>query len=119
MTTVYSPGLGKYVEVETLDTGAKPTKRRQRESDLFIKVPLRPSIDVCKMVGPRNAFVWVLLLHMSWQAHNSTFPCPNEFMKRCGISRKVKCQALMELEAAGLITVQQSPRRSPIVTMKA
>ena len=36
----------------------------------------------------RARLVLILLLHMAWKAHSSTFACPNGLMERCGISRK-------------------------------
>ena len=114
----YSPSLGRSIEIEELDSGVKPSKARRREADAFIKVPLRLVMAASQATLSRNALlVLILLRYMAWKAHSSTFACPNELMKRCGISRKTKHRALAELEAAGFITLRRLPRRSPIVTM--
>ena len=116
MTTVYSQSLKRYVKVEELDTGAKVSRRRTREPELFIKVPLRLMV-ASRAMSDRARIVLILLLHMAFEAHSPTFPCPNGFLDRYGVNRKTKCLALAELEAAGFISVQRAPRRSPIVTL--
>jgi DNA-binding MarR family transcriptional regulator len=116
VTTIFRHG--RHIEVETLDTGAKPSKARRRDANLFIKVPLRLVMAASKTIRTRNALlVLILLQYMAWKARSSTFACPNELMERCGVSRKTKHRALAELEAAGVITVRRQPRRSPIVTL--
>lgn len=113
---VYSPSLGKSIEVEELDTGIKPSKHRRREADLFIMVPLR-LLAISGVISYAARILLILLLHLKFEARRSTFPCPNGFLERYGISRQTKYLALAELEAAGFIAVQRFPRRSPIVTL--
>ena len=86
----YSPSAKKHVAVETLDTGAKPSKRRQREADVFVMVPLKRAEEVSKAVGPQSAFVWILLLHMAWLAKSSSFACANGLMGRFGMNATSK-----------------------------
>ena len=109
---------GKLIEVEDIDMGLKPSRRRRREADLFIMVPLGRAAEVHRAVGSAQAFVWELLLHAAWLAKSSSFTCPNGLMKRFGISRQAKYRALDGLEAAGFITVERQPAgRAPIVTL--
>jgi DNA-binding MarR family transcriptional regulator len=110
---------GRLIEVEELDTVAAPSKRRQREAELFIKVPLRllRAAAGSAIREPSVLFVLVLLLHMKFEAHSPTFACPNGFLERFGVDRYMKRRALAKLEAAGLIAVKRSPRRAPIVTL--
>jgi hypothetical protein len=109
---------GRLIEVEELDTGAAPSKRRQREAEAFVMVPLRLLAAASAAIRNRTPLlVLILLLYMKFEAHSPTFPCPNGLMERFGVSRKMKRLALAKLEAAGFITIQQSPRRSPIVTL--
>ena len=109
---------GRFIEVDDLDFGLKPNKRRARETKLWIKVPLRLMLAASTAIRePTVLFVLVLLLHMEFEAHSPTFACPNGFMERFGVSRKMKRLALAKLEAAGFIVVQRSPRRAPIVTL--
>jgi hypothetical protein len=114
----YSPSTKKWIKVKTLDTDAKPSKRRQREVDLFIRVPLKRLEEVSKAVRPRSAVIWIILLHMAWLAQSSSFVCTNGLMGRFGIDRHAKYRALAELEAAGFITVKpQTLGRSLLVTL--
>ena len=109
---------GRLIEVDTLDTGAKVSKRRQRNTELWVKVPLNLLERAGKALTSRPVHVLILLLHISFEAHSLTFSCPNGFLDRCGISRTKKCRALAELEAAGFIAVErQLARGAPTVTI--
>ena len=46
-----------------------------------------------------------------------TVPLPNAWLKQHGVGREVKRRALRDLEAAGLITVERTDRKSPLVTL--
>lgn len=95
---------------------AAPAKRAKRE--LFIRVQFRQATEVCAAVGPANAFVWILLLHMAFTARSLTFSCRNELMAKCGIDRRRKGLALRALEAAGWLTLSRpGPRKAPVVTL--
>jgi hypothetical protein len=52
-----------------------------------------------------------------WKARSLTFSLPNGQLAARGASRKAKYRVLRELEAAGLITVERQPRKSPRVTL--
>ena len=109
---------GRLIEIETLDTGLKPSKHRARETELWVKVPLKLMERAGnKALTGRAVHVLILLLHMSFDAHSLTFACPNGLLYRCGINRKMKCLALGELETAGFIAVERQLKRSPIVTL--
>jgi hypothetical protein len=84
----------------------------------FVQVPLWWAEAAAKATtGGRAALVWIYLLHMAWKAKSTTFTLPNGYLERCGVSRKIKCRVLRELEAARLITVERRPRKSPLVTL--
>ena len=84
----------------------------------FVQVPLWWAEAAAKAVtGGQAALVLIYLLHASWKARSTTFPLPNGYLKRCGVSRKVKCRVLRELEAAGLITILHRTPKTPIVTL--
>jgi hypothetical protein len=111
--TRYSPSLGRHIEVETLDTGVKPSRRRRREPDLFVKVPLRLMMAAGMAIRDRNALlVLILLLHLSFRARSQSFPCPNGFLQRFGISRWAKRRALAKLEAAGFIATRRDGQKA-------
>jgi hypothetical protein len=61
--------------------------------------------------------VWLYLLHLHFKTKRLTFPVPNVWLKKRGIDRRAKYQALTKLAAAGLITVEWRCGRSPVVTL--
>jgi hypothetical protein len=117
MTPHYIVRHGRRIEVETINTGANPSKVRRREADLFIKVPLQWAAAAAKATKTSKALVWLLLRHMAWQTKSSTFPFPNGMLRRHGVTRETKRRALAELEAAGLISVRRRHGRASIVTL--
>ena len=114
---VYSPTLKKRIAVKTLNPAGKPSKRRQREAELFIKVPLRLVEMSREVSGTAACLVLILLAHIIGQPVAQPSLCPNGLMERYGINRKMKYRALAELEAAGFITVQGPLRKAPTVTL--
>ncbi len=84
----------------------------------FVQVPLWWAEAAAKATtGGGAALVWIYLLHASWKAKSMTFPLPNGYLKRCGVSRKIKYRVLRELEAARLIVVERRTHKSPLVTL--
>jgi hypothetical protein len=108
---------GRTFEVETLPSKAAPSKTRQREADLFVKVPLQWADAATKAIGSRQCFILIWLLHIAWKTKSTTFTLSNEALVRYGISREVKRKALDALETASLIKVDQLPGRAPVVTL--
>lgn len=90
-----------------------------KQKDLFVKVPLWWAEEATKATKTPAALVLVYLLRSSWKARSTTFPLPNVYLKKNGVSPKVKRRVLRELEAAGLITVERPSRKTPIVTLVA
>jgi hypothetical protein len=93
---------GRRIEVETIETGigAKPWRR---QTNSFAKVPLEWAARAAKATRTPQALVWVILLHMAWQAKGLPFPLPNTALARYGVSREMKRRALTALEFAGLV----------------
>lgn len=114
---VYIPSLGKHIEVEELDTGAKLSKARRRETIAYVQILLQLAAECAKATGTPKAFVWLWLRYEAWNSGGLTISCPDGPMLRHGVSGKVKRQALRRLEAAGLISVQRPPGLAPIVTL--
>lgn len=44
---------------------------------------------------------------------------PNVRLKKLGVDRRTKYRVLSALERAGVVTVERSPRHSPVVTVLA
>jgi hypothetical protein len=108
---------GRTFKVETLPSKTPPNKARQREADLFVKVSLPWADAATKAIGSRQSFVLIWLLHMAWKTKSTTFALSNVALAKYGITREVKGKALDALKAAGLIKVDQTPGRAPIVTL--
>jgi hypothetical protein len=99
---------GKRIEVETIETGTTPERRRGR----FVRVPER---WLKKLSGMSLSTRWlaVVLLWKSFQNYGRVFSCPN--LEDFGISRRQKRKGLVELERAGMILVHRARRKSPRV----
>jgi hypothetical protein len=103
-------------------TAAAPTKRKNRKDDdpPFVMVPLWWLERVAKAThSPQQVFVGLWLLHLRWKAKSPRFPVPNGQLAKHGISRHSKRLALASLAAAGLIAVEQTPKKSPHRDLKS
>lgn len=97
----------------------RPASRRRSKSrkDTFAMVPLWWIEQAARATENPRAFVLIWLLHLSWKARSMTFPVPNAGIVKRGGSRWAKYGVLDDLEAAGLITVERRPGKTPIVTL--
>ena len=98
---------GRKIEVKTLYTGAVPTKKR-REQFTLVPVPLMLKLATLSL----NArWLAVVLLWKSFKQRGRPFACAN--LEEFGIKRYKKSSGLVELERAGIITVDRTRRHSP------
>jgi hypothetical protein len=88
-----------------------------KEKDSFVKLPLWWAVAAAEATRTPAALVYIHLLHASWKSRSTTFPLPNGWLEKHGVSRKTKSRVLHDLEAAGLITVEGSSRKTPRVTL--
>jgi hypothetical protein len=91
-----------------------PTKSKK---DAFVKVPLWWAAEAAKATRSPATLVLIDLLYRAWKAKGPTFPLPNMRLSKNGVSRKVKCRVLRDLEAAGLITIERRHGKTPLVTL--
>jgi hypothetical protein len=89
------------------------------KKDAFVKVPLWWGAEAAKATQSPTTLVLIELLYRSWKAKSLTFPLPNGRLSKNGVSRKVKCRVLRDLEAAGLIMVERRHGKTPLVTLVA
>ena len=96
-----------------LEAAAPPKRKRQP----FVRVPLAAAAQAANATGDHKLMVWLWLLRRSWERHTPTMVVPTAALQKYGITRKVKRRALEQLEAAGLIAVEQRPHKNPTVTL--
>jgi hypothetical protein len=99
-------------ELET----AAPVKRK-KTVEPFVQVPLWWIAIAAKATRSPATVVLIELLYACWKAKNSTFPLPNDRLKKRGVSRDVKRRVLRDLERRQVIIVERPPRKTPIVTL--
>src|SRR5262249_43198838 len=92
-----------------------PAKRKKAEP--FVKVPLWWIKKATTATRTSKALVCVWLLHLAWKTKSTTFPLPSGKLGKLGVSRYAKRSALRELEASGLIAVEQRCGKNPLVTL--
>jgi hypothetical protein len=62
--------------------------------------------------------VALYLLRESWRSDNPRVKLANGVMRGRGVGKRAKQRALRRLGRVGLISIEQHPRKSPIVTVK-
>jgi hypothetical protein len=102
---------GRKIEVKTLYTGTTPSKKRH---DQFALVPVSLMLKLAAM-KPSARWLAVVLLLKSFQQRGRAFACAG--LGDFGITRWQRDTGLIELEQAGLITIQRFKNRSPRVQM--
>jgi hypothetical protein len=90
---------------------------RKRRIDKFVKVPLWWAEHAAKATRTPKAMVWVWLAYLAWEQGSNTFKLPNGRLQIRGVGRHAKARALRQLEKAGLIRVDRSGTKSPVVTL--
>ena len=108
---------GKWIEVETIDTGVDVPKIRRARAETFVKVPLEWARKASAAIETPKMMVLLYLLYRAWREHSDTITLPNNALTDYGVSRKLKRRALQQLEAAGLITIKRRAGKSPTVTL--
>jgi len=92
-----------------------PVKRKKTER--FVKVPLWWVAAAAKATHTPATIVCIELLYAAWKAKTATFPLPNGRLQRLHVNRETKRRVLRALEDGGLIKVERSTRKTPIVTL--
>jgi hypothetical protein len=89
----------------------------KNKGEPFVKMPLWWAEAAAKATSSPVTIMLVELLRIHWKTRQTTFPMPNGRLEKLGVSRKVKRRVLLDLERAGMVTVERSTRKSPIVTL--
>jgi hypothetical protein len=98
---------------------AAPVKRKKKGAEPFVMVPMWWIEEAAKATKSPTTLVLIELLRLHWKTKSLTFPLPNGRLQRLGVSRKVKCRVLRDLERAGFIVVEWPNRKTPLVTLVA
>jgi len=108
----YSPGLGKWVEVETVEVPGVQTNHTKRKSYGFTMFPniWRLQLRKVKARGTTYEVAMVILYLARW---SEWVTLPNVGLAKQGIDRCAKYDALKQLRDAGLIIVENRGRKSP------
>jgi hypothetical protein len=109
---------GRRIEVETMpdppEVVAKIRERKQKAERAFAKLGLAWAISVAAELP--EFLVFYDLRRRAWEARGQGFVLPSGWLKRYGVSRRVKDRVLRGLEVTGKIAVERSPGKSPRVT---
>jgi hypothetical protein len=89
------------------------------KKDPFVKVPLWWMKEATAATRTPKALICIELLYISWKNRSASVPMSNGRLAKLGISRETKRRALLQLEAAGLVTVDRHRGRAPVVTLVA
>lgn len=96
---------------------AKAGRKAKRQVEPFVQVSLRWAAAASKATRDPSMLVCIELLYASWRAKSPTFPLPNGRLRRSNVNRETKRRVLRALEQGGLIKVERSPNKAPIVTL--
>jgi hypothetical protein len=88
----------------------KIQKRRQH----FVKLPMSWYERMKGAHGQTYRVAWYLL-YLHWKGNGDPIKLTNGMLRMDGVSRYSKRRALKNLEQRGLVTIEQRPRKSPIV----
>jgi hypothetical protein len=94
-------------------------KRKETAAEPFVRVPLWWARLAAKATRTPKALVWVELLYASWKAQSPTVTFPNARLRRQGVSDHSRSQALRELAADRLVTIEWRQGKNPLVTLIA
>jgi hypothetical protein len=101
------------------DEKVRAEKKAEKRERRFAGVLLKEAAAACKATRNQQAFVWIWLQYLAWEAGYKPFTVPNERLKAYGIGRATKMRALAAFEKAGLISIVRYRINAPVVTMLA
>jgi hypothetical protein len=109
-------GLGVHAADEVVSERRLPTRKERERKSPYTKYP--SAWD--KQLKGANWQTFVTahrILYLYWKGNGEPFTLSNVGLTEVGVTRKGKYRALKELERRSLITVERSPRKSPLVTV--
>ena len=101
------------------EAAAKTKKSRARPRSKFV---MFPDVWDCQLAGVKadgcTYRVAIHLLREAWRSQSKRVKLANIALGARNVSRWSKQRALEQLAQAGLITIEQEARRSPVVTLR-
>jgi hypothetical protein len=94
---------------------AAPVKRKKTKA--FAVVELDAAAKAFAAMNSSKAMVYVWLVHRARMTGKRTVDVPNGVLAEYGVARETKRRALKELEAGGVIAIDQRSRKTPTVTL--
>jgi hypothetical protein len=96
-----------------------PSKKQSSSKAPFVKLPViwEEALAGARASGSTYR-VALLLLHMAWKSGTCVVKLTNVGLAKKGVGRKGKAGALLVLRKVGLVSVEERPRKSPIVTLR-
>jgi hypothetical protein len=108
---------GKHIAIKILNA-APPKLSKKPFKARFTKFPDLWAKQLATVDAGKHTYrVALHLLHEAWRTGSRTIKLANEVLERKGVDRKRKSVALQQLREAGLIGVEERPKKSPIVTV--
>jgi hypothetical protein len=95
----------------------RPDGLPRKRAEPFALLPLGWAAQAAAATNTRRALVWVWLVQQVRRTGSNTVAMSNEALAGYGVSRKMKTLALRQLQEAGLVAVERSPGKAPIVTL--
>jgi hypothetical protein len=109
---------GRRIEVETLETGGAPVRRKRAPAKTtFAKIPHDAGVA---LFGRIDGAAWAILIELDrliFKAYGrNPVRLANSSLEAAGMPRNSKWKALRQLEDAGVIAVARNGREAPLVT---
>jgi hypothetical protein len=92
-----------------------PSTRKRKVGRFIPPIPLGWFQRACQLPGKAPVVLASVLWYLYRLKKSNTFVLAQARLNDFGISRRAKYRALDALEAAGLISVERRPKKSPVV----
>jgi hypothetical protein len=107
------------LDPNNIPSGPSSKKRERRSAVRFVKLPTIWLESLADIQASGSTYrVAAHLLDEAWKSNDREIKLTNEALAKKGVGRKGKAIALQELRAAGLVAVDERPRKSPLVTVR-
>ena len=114
----YSRSINQWVPVTGEKVQSAPTKRERRHaSNPRVMLRLETLAAAAKALRAPRMFVWAWLQYKAWWDKSKTVTVANGELEHYSVNREAKRQALLDLEAAGLIKVHRNRQKAVTITL--